>query len=125
MSGSLTTANPIRSTSLIKLPAARPKLSTQPRHYRDGIVAKLPKAKREAIAQRRTKIKQSGVTGVTHVVAKAPGGKKSYDYWQAAWQDNKGVRRTAKYSISRYGEKEALSMAKKARAKAARASKKK
>ena len=64
--------------------------------YRDGVVAKLPKAKKESIAGRRTKIKQSGVTGVTHVVAKAPDGKKTYAYWQAAW-DNKGTRRTAKF----------------------------
>ena len=88
------------------------------KEYRDGVVAKLPKAKRDAIAQRRTKIKQSGVVGVTHVVAKAPGGKKTYEYWQAAWDDSSG-RKTAKFSTSRYGEKEALEMAKKALGKKA------
>ena len=86
---------------------------TAAKKYRDGVVAKLPKAKKDSIASRRTKIKQSGVVGVTHVVAKAPDGKKTYAYWQAAW-DDKGTRRTAKFSISRYGDKEALAMAKKA-----------
>ena len=84
--------------------------------YRDEVVKKLPQYKQDAINSRRKKILQSGVTGVTHVVAKAPGGKKVYDYWQAAWDDSDG-RRTAKFSISRYGSKEALEMAKKALAK--------
>jgi hypothetical protein len=93
--------------------------------HRDEIVAKLPKDKRDSIAQRRTKIKQSGVTGVTHVVAKASGGKKSYEYWQAAWTESDGKRGTTKFSVSRYGDTEALEMAKKAVKKKARATKKK
>jgi hypothetical protein len=93
------------------------------KRYRDDVVKKLPKYKRDAIDSRRKKIQQSGVTGVTHVVAKAPGGKKVYEYWQAAWDDASG-RRTAKFSISRYGNKEALEMAKKARNKGARGAKK-
>ncbi len=93
--------------------------------YRDEVVAKLPKYKQEAIASRRKKILQSGVTGVTHVVAKAPGGKKVYEYWQAAWDDAGGSRRTAKFSISRYGQKEALEMAKKARNKGVRSARRK
>lgn len=96
-----------------KASGGKTKALNEAKKYRDSVVAKLPKAKKEAIANRRTKIKQSGVTGVTHVVAKAPGGKKSYEYWQAAW-DDRGTRRTAKFSVSRYGDKEALAMAKKA-----------
>lgn len=87
--------------------------------YRDEVVKKLPKHKQDAINSRRKKIQQSDVTGVTHVVAKAAGSSKGYEYWQAAWDDSTG-RRTAKFSISRYGNKEALDMAKKARAKGAR-----
>lgn len=82
--------------------------------YRDSAVAKLPKSKRDAIAQRRPKIKQSGVVGVTHVVSKGRDGKKTYEYWQASWGDSSGARKTAKFSTSRHGENEALEMAKKA-----------
>ena len=84
------------------------------REHRDGLLKKMPKAKREAAARKRRKIPQSGTTGVTHVVSNATGGK-SYDYWQAAWQDSSGKRRTAKFSISRYGSRKALTMAKSAR----------
>ena len=81
------------------------------RAYRDKIFAKLPKARREAVAGRRKRIKQSGMTGVTHVVSKSISGK-TYEYWQAAWTE-RGRRKTAKFSIARYGDKKALEMAKK------------
>ena len=51
--------------------------------FRDKIFNKLPKARKEAAASRRKRIKQSGVTGVTHVVSKSAAGKV-YAYWQAA-----------------------------------------
>ena len=79
--------------------------------HRDKIVARLPKAKREAAARKRRRVKQSGVTGVTHVLSRSTGGK-AYEYWQAAWEEN-GVRRTAKFSIAKYKNDPALEMAKK------------
>jgi hypothetical protein len=87
------------------------------RKFRDGVVKKLPKAKQQAAAQKRRRAKQSGVTGVTHVISKSATGA-TYEYWQAAWIDSSGRRRTAKYSISRYGDKQALDQAVKARRKA-------
>lgn len=81
------------------------------KEYRDNVVAKLPKAKREAASRKRRNVKQSGVTGVTHVLSRAVGGK-AYEYWQAAWDEN-GVRRTAKFSIAKYKNAPALEMAKK------------
>jgi hypothetical protein len=84
------------------------------REYRDAQLKKMPRYKQEAAARKRRTIPQSGSTGVTHVVSKAAVGK-SYEYWQAAWQDSKGKRCTAKFSISRYGTKKALTMAKAAR----------
>jgi hypothetical protein len=82
--------------------------------YRDGILAKLPRSKQEAASRKKRRIKKSGVTGVTHVVSKSVKGK-NYDYWQAAWVDTTNKRKTAKFSISRYGEDKALTLAKKAR----------
>jgi hypothetical protein len=37
------------------------------------------------------------------------------DYWQAAWVDNEGKRRNAKYSVNKYGEEKAKRLAIKAR----------
>lgn len=85
------------------------------RAYRDSIVASLPLAKQESVAKKRRKIKHSGITGVTHVIAKSPDGRKTYEYWQAAWDDPGEGRKTAKFSITRYGEKAAMEMAVKAR----------
>ena len=68
----------------------------------------------EAAAKKKRRIKQSGVVGVTHVVSKSPK-DKTYEYWQAAWVDGEGKRKTAKFSIKRYGSDKALEMAKKAR----------
>lgn len=79
--------------------------------FRDKLVAKLPKLKREAAARKKRKVLKSGVVGVTHVVSRAKG-RNDYAYWQAAWTDARGKRRTAKFSISRYGNAKALAMAK-------------
>ena len=86
----------------------------QAREFRDSVVRKLPKAKQEAASRPMRKVKKSGVVGVTHVVSNA-GGDNVYEYWQAAWEDGSGARRTAKYSISRYGNKKALELAVQAR----------
>ena len=82
--------------------------------YRDEILSRMPKYKQEAASRKRRPIKKSGITGVTHVVSKSVKGK-SYDYWQAAWIDKTNKRKTAKFSISRYGDDKALALAKKAR----------
>jgi len=94
------------------------------REHRDKILSKMPKYKQESASKKKRRIKQSGVIGVTHVVSTSTKGQ-SYQYWQAAWQDAEGKRRTAKFSIKRYGDKEALELAKKARRKADREAKKK
>lgn len=96
-----------------KASGGKGKAQTLARAYRDKVFARLPKVRREAAARRRKRIKQSGVTGVTHVVSKSTTGT-IYSYWQAAWVV-RGSRKTAKFSISRYGEKKALEMAKRAK----------
>lgn len=84
------------------------------KEHRDKLLAKMPKYKQEAAARKKRRIKQSGVVGVTHVVSKSPK-EKTYEYWQAAWVDGDNKRKTAKFSIKRYGNDKALAMAKKAR----------
>ncbi len=92
----------------------KPKALKAAKLYRDSLLDKMPKYKQDAAAKKKRRIKQSGVVGVTHVVSKSPK-DKVYDYWQAAWIDGDGSRRTAKFSISRYGNEKALDLAKKAR----------
>ncbi len=82
------------------------------KEHRDALLKKMPKYKQEAAARKPRRIKKSGVIGVTHVVSRSAKGK-NYEYWQAAWIVKK-KRKTAKFSISRYGDKKALDMAKKA-----------
>jgi len=86
--------------------------------YRDKIFSKLPKARQLAAVSRRKRIKQSGLTGVTHVVSKSAAGK-AYAYWQAAWSEGT-KRKTAKFSVAKSGDKKALDLAIKAKRKAGR-----
>tara|TARA_R110000850_G_scaffold157962_4_gene282048 strand:- start:171 stop:608 length:438 start_codon:yes stop_codon:yes gene_type:complete len=97
-----------------KASGGKSKALTAAKKHRDGLLTKMPKYKQEAAAKKKRRIKQSGVTGVTHVVSKSPKGKV-YEYWQAAWVDGADKRKTAKFSIGRYGNEKALNMAKKAR----------
>src|SRR5690606_22685326 len=92
----------------------KPKALKAAKAYRDALLQKMPKYKQEAAAKKKRRIKQSGIVGVTHVVSKSSKGTV-YEYWQAAWLDKEGRRRTAKFSISRYGDEKAMAMASKAR----------
>lgn len=88
------------------------------RAFRDSVIAELPTVKQRQAARPRRKTLSSGVTGVTHVVSRDPNGQIRYEYWQGAWTLPDGRRRTRKFSISRYGEEEALRMAVTAREEA-------
>jgi len=82
--------------------------------HRDALLATMPSQKLAAACKKKRKIKRSGVVGVTHVVSVSPKGTE-YEYWQAAWLTAEGRRKTAKFSIPRYGSKRALQMAVEAR----------
>ncbi|HKG21745.1 MAG TPA: AP2 domain-containing protein, partial [Blastocatellia bacterium] len=65
--------------------------------------------KREAKSVRNT----SGKVGVSRSTSRS--GDRVYEYWQASWNDSKGERRSAKFSVNKYGEEKARRMAVKAR----------
>ena len=102
-----------------KSSGGKKKAFTMAQDFRDDLLKKMPEYKQEMAARKKRKALKSGVVGVTHVVSKV-GDNKEYQYWQAAWADDGGNRRTAKFSIGRYGMQGALDMAVKARAKAVR-----
>lgn len=52
---------------------------------------------------------RSGVIGVSKVTVTTNGA--SYQFWQATWSPQPGVRKTIKFSISRYGDQEAFRLA--------------
>jgi len=82
--------------------------------HRDAVLATMPAQKQAAACKEKRKIRKSGVVGVTHVVSISAKGTE-YEYWQAAWLSSDGRRKTAKFSIPRYGSKRALQMAIEAR----------
>lgn len=52
---------------------------------------------------------RSGVVGVSKVTVTTNG--SSYEFWQASWSPSPGQRRCVKFSIRRYGEREAFRLA--------------
>lgn len=74
--------------------------------YRDEVVQQHPEVLDRALKKPR-KVPQSEVPGVTHVRS-SKGGK--YFYWQAAWFV-KGLRKTRKFSILRFGDAKAKELA--------------
>lgn len=71
--------------------------------------AALLKKKRPKPSARNT----SGKVGVS--LTSYGSGPDASQYWQAAWVDNKGRRRSAKYSVKKYGEEKAKRLAMRAR----------
>ena len=65
--------------------------------------------KREIKSVRNT----SGKVGVSRSVSR--NGDQVYEYWQASWSDSDGKRRSAKFSVNKYGEEKARRLALKAR----------
>jgi hypothetical protein len=55
----------------------------------------------------------SGKVGVSRTSYRS--GTEAAEYWQAAWIDGKGTRKSAKYSIKKYGEEKAKRLALRAR----------
>ena len=84
------------------------------RAYRDSLLEKLPAPCRRVRAQRVTIRNNSGVVGVCRVVREERNGAR-YEFWQATWSPAPGTRKTAKFSIRRYGDDGAFELARAAR----------
>jgi hypothetical protein len=73
------------------------------------LAAKKVKTGRAKLSKRNT----SGLLGVSRGAWNENGRKAAY--WQAAWIDGEGTRKSRKFAVSKYGEEKALRLAKKAR----------
>ncbi|YCM45311.1 hypothetical protein V2O64_04660 [Verrucomicrobiaceae bacterium 227] len=78
------------------------------RIWRNDLLAKIA-AREEARICTRSARNSSGVVGVSKVTVVTNGA--TYEFWQATWSPEAGRRRCVKFSIRRYGDREAFRLA--------------
>lgn len=81
------------------------------RNWRDALLKKL--ADQARVCERSPR-NSSGVVGVSKITVVAANGS-SYQFWQATWSPMPGKRRCVKFSIKRYGDRQAFQLAVEAR----------
>ncbi|TWT49336.1 AP2 domain protein [Rubripirellula amarantea] len=87
------------------------------KEYRDKIEATKKGYSTKELAKRARANNTSGITGVRLVTEVDPRwpSEPEYKYWVAQWSPSKGVRKTKRFSVDKYGDKEAYRLAVKAR----------
>lgn len=87
----------------------------QAREYRDQLLEELADLKltRKQRAETVTSRNYSGVPGVRYVEEVTRSGDKEYThaYWEAQWSPRPYERKKRRFSIKKYGDKEAMNMA--------------
>lgn len=78
------------------------------RNWRDQLLQEI-EAREQARICTRSPRNRSGVVGVSKVSVTTNG--SSYEFWQATWSPSPGRRRCVKFSIRRYGDREAFRLA--------------
>lgn len=87
--------------------------------FRDELEKKLKSFTAKQKAKRERSNNTSGVVGVRYVEETDArwDSQPVYGYWVAQWSPEKGVRKTARFSVEKYGDDEAYRLAVKARNK--------
>lgn len=87
------------------------------RKYRDELAATHQPYSRKEVAQLRSKRNTSGIVGIrlSEEVDRRGPNELVYLYWVAQWSPAPGVRKTRRFSVSKYGEQKAFRLAQKAR----------
>lgn len=101
----------------------RKALSLAQRH-RDELLEKYPPITRKEVCLIKRSNNQTGITGVCTYGKKytlKDGTEKESRYWEANWPDAEGVPRSINFSVNKYGEEVARSMAIRARRRVLRA----
>ena len=83
------------------------------RKWRDELIAEITREEQARIC-RSSKRNSSGVVGVSKIKVIAANGAV-YEFWQANWSPDPGVRKTVKFSVRRHGDKIAFQLAVEAR----------
>ncbi len=81
------------------------------RQWRDDLLEQIAD---QARVCERSQRNSSGVVGVSRITVVAGNGS-SYEFWQATWSPSPGQRRCVKFSIRRYGDRQAFQLAVEAR----------
>jgi hypothetical protein len=82
------------------------------KEYETDLIQKADSKGRKKKEQQNNR-NHAGKIGVSRTESESRG--YTYSYWQAAWIGKDGKRRSAKFSINKYGEEKAKRMAQKAR----------
>jgi hypothetical protein len=85
--------------------------------WRDALLRQFAKEESARVCRRSAR-NSSGVVGVSKVTVVASNGLQ-YLFWQATWSPAPGRRRCVKFSLKRYGDREAFRLAVQAREKGA------
>jgi hypothetical protein len=87
------------------------------RAYRDELESKFKGYSVKQLAKQERSNNTSGYPGVREVVEADPRwpSQPKYRYWIAQWSPAKGVRRTRRFAVNKYGEEEAFRLAVQAR----------
>lgn len=83
------------------------------RHWRDALLRRLAEDESVRVCRRSSR-NSSGVVGVSKVTVVASNGFE-YLFWQATWSPEPGKRRCVKFSVKRYGDRQAFELAVQAR----------
>lgn len=92
------------------------------REFRDELEAEHPHYSRREVARIKSARNSSGTVGVhlTEETDKRWPNQPTYLYWVAQWSPEPGVRKSRRFSVSKYGEEEAYRLAVNARRKGLR-----
>ena len=93
------------------------KALTAAKKFRDDMEKKLKGYTAKELSKKLRSNNTSGVVGVRLVeeIDKRWPSQPTYKYWVAQWSPEKGVRKTARFSVEKYGDEQAYKMAVKAR----------
>ena len=83
------------------------------RKWRDDLIQEISREEQARIC-RSSPRNSSGVVGVSKIKVQASNGAV-YEFWQATWSPQPGVRKAAKFSIKRHGNEVAFKLAVEAR----------
>jgi hypothetical protein len=85
--------------------------------HRDALEQKMRGYTARQLSQKERSNNTSGIVGVRRVEETDYrwNSQPTYGFWVAQWSPRKGVRRTARFSIEKYGEDEAYRLAVQAR----------
>jgi len=83
------------------------------RIWRDELIKEVSRQEHARTCQTSAR-NSSGVVGVSRIRVVAANGI-TYEFWQATWSPEPGKRKCVKFSIKRYGDREAFRLAVQAR----------